>query len=107
MVERFGRTDNPEIAARTAMGCLLLPLPGPEGDAARLLAERAIALSGSHSVHPYAELASGLADYRAGRFDDAIARARASGTSHGSAMVSDHAGPHGARHGPLTPGPPR
>ena len=88
------------------MGCLLLPLPGPEGDAARLLAERAIALSGSHSVHPYAELASGLADYRTAEFDEAIARAGpvARGTGQPWYLTAQ---PHGARHGPLTPGPPR
>jgi serine/threonine protein kinase/tetratricopeptide (TPR) repeat protein len=71
MLERFGQTTEPEIAERTAKACLLLPLPGPERDAACRLAESAVATARSEIMRLYAELARGMAKYRQGRFVDA------------------------------------
>jgi hypothetical protein len=48
MLDRFGPTTDPMIAERTAKACLLLPLSGPEQDAACDLADRAVALARGH-----------------------------------------------------------
>ncbi len=73
MLERNSGATKPELAERTAKVCLLLPLPAQVGEAARRLAERAVALTSKDDVlRPYGELVRGLAEYRAGRFDDAI-----------------------------------
>jgi tetratricopeptide (TPR) repeat protein len=44
MLDRFGPTTDPMIAERTAKACLVVPLGGPEQDAACDLADRAVAL---------------------------------------------------------------
>jgi hypothetical protein len=73
MLDRFGRTTDPIIAERTAKACLLLPLGGPEEEAACELADRAVALAQGHWVVPWAEATRGLAAYRRERFADAVA----------------------------------
>jgi tetratricopeptide (TPR) repeat protein len=73
MLDRFGRTTDPIVAERTAKACLLLPLDGPEQDAACELADRAVALARDHWVRPWAEGTRGLAAYRRARFADAVA----------------------------------
>jgi Flp pilus assembly protein TadD len=75
MLEQFGLSSDPAIAERTAKACLLLPLGGPEQDAAYRLADRAVGISGGHWVLPWAEATMGLADYRRGRFAQAVAAA--------------------------------
>jgi hypothetical protein len=73
MLERFGPTTDPIIAERTAKACLLLPLGGPEQEAACDLADRAVALAQGHWVEPWAEATRSWAAYRRGQFADAVA----------------------------------
>ena len=73
MLDRFGPTTDPIIAERTAKACLLLPLGGPEQEAACDLADRAVALARGHWVQPWAEATRGLAAYRREHFADAVA----------------------------------
>jgi tetratricopeptide (TPR) repeat protein len=73
MLDRFGPTTDPVLAERTAKACLILPLGGPEQEAACDLADRAVALAQGHWVEPWAEATRGLAAYRRGHFADAIA----------------------------------
>jgi tetratricopeptide (TPR) repeat protein len=73
MLDAFSGTRTPEIAERTAKACLLLPLGGAEQDAACRLAEGALTMSRNNWVLPWARVTGGLADYRRGRFADAVA----------------------------------
>jgi tetratricopeptide (TPR) repeat protein len=73
MLDRFGPTTDLMIAERTAKACLLLPLGGPEQDAACDLADRAVAMAQGHWVRPWAEATRGLAAYRREHFADAVA----------------------------------
>jgi len=73
MLARFGPTTDPIIAERTAKACLLLPLGGPEQEAACDLADRAVARAQGHWVVPWAEATRGLAAYRREHFADAVA----------------------------------
>jgi serine/threonine-protein kinase len=71
MLDRFGGTNDPEIAERTAKSSLLLPLSGPEQKEAGRLAERSVAAA-TGGVQPWALSAKGLAEYRLERFADAL-----------------------------------
>jgi tetratricopeptide (TPR) repeat protein len=73
MLEQFGATADPVVAERTSKACLLAPLPESDREAARRLAERAVAMARAqgHSVLPWARLAQALADYRGGNFENA------------------------------------
>jgi tetratricopeptide (TPR) repeat protein len=71
MLDRFGGTNDPEIAERTAKSSLLLPLSGLEQKEAGGLAERAVATA-TGGVQPWALAAKGLAEYRLERFADAL-----------------------------------
>jgi tetratricopeptide (TPR) repeat protein len=73
MLDRFGPTSDLMIAERTAKACLLVPLGGPEQEAACDLAERAVALAQDHWVRPWAEATRALAAYRRAQFADAVA----------------------------------
>ncbi len=74
LLNRFGATTNPFDAERTARACLLLPGTDDELRQAVALAERAVAeREGDKWGHPYFEFARGLAEYRQGQFDRAIA----------------------------------
>jgi hypothetical protein len=75
MLARFGRTEVPAVAERTAKACLLLPLRGPQQDTAWRLADRAVRLTRDPELRPYAELAKGMAEYRRGRFAESVAAA--------------------------------
>jgi eukaryotic-like serine/threonine-protein kinase len=75
---RFGGATDINTAERTGRACLLLPGSKEELDDAAALVERAVATSGRKDrgdefTYPYCLFAKGLADYRYGRFDDAIA----------------------------------
>ena len=72
MLDRFRGSQDPVVAARTAKYCLLLPLPGPEQEDAGRLAEQAVA-GATGPLRRWAGAAEGLADYRGGRFADAVA----------------------------------
>jgi serine/threonine-protein kinase len=60
---------------RTARACLLLPASGDELHRAAALADRSAALDRAEAgvYYPYYQFVGGLADYRRGRFDRAIA----------------------------------
>jgi tetratricopeptide (TPR) repeat protein len=72
MLDRYRDTDDHTTAERTAKYCLLLPLSGAEREDAGRLAERAVA-GADESLRPWAGAAKGLADYRGGRYADALA----------------------------------
>lgn len=72
MLDRFRGSQDPVVAARTAKYCLLLPMPGPEQEDAGRLAEQAVA-GATGPLRRQAGAAEGLADYRRGRFADALA----------------------------------
>jgi tetratricopeptide (TPR) repeat protein len=72
MLERFHETDDPAIAERAAKYCLLLPSSGPEQEDADRLAKRAV-VGATGSLRHSAGAAKGLAEYRGGRFADALA----------------------------------
>ena len=78
LLARFSITTNPYFAERTGRACLLMPATGEELRQAVALVRRAAA--SDPSVHggnyPWFLLARGLAEYREGKFDQAIATMR-------------------------------
>jgi serine/threonine protein kinase/Flp pilus assembly protein TadD len=72
MLDKFRQTTDPEIAERTAKACLILPLGGPEQQAACELADRAVAMARGHWAEAWAEATRALAAYRRQRFGDAV-----------------------------------
>jgi serine/threonine-protein kinase len=78
LLGKFGATTDPLIAARTAQACLLLPATEDEFRQAAALAERAAAVEQSKYPGLSALILAirGLADYRRGRLDRALATLR-------------------------------
>ena len=78
LLARFFITNNPYFAERTGRACLLLPATGDELSQSVALTRRAAA--SDPSVHggnyPWFLFARGLAEYREGKFDQAIATMR-------------------------------
>ena len=74
----FESTTDPSVAERVARACLLLPMEGKELEKAVALAERAVAVDPSRYGHLYSmfQFAKGLAEYREGKFAQAIATMR-------------------------------
>jgi tetratricopeptide (TPR) repeat protein len=79
LIRRFGTSSEPYVAERTARTILLLPATEDELQTATALAERAVAAKATVAqwIYPYFLFAHGLAEYRQGRFDSAIAIMRA------------------------------
>jgi serine/threonine-protein kinase len=75
LLVNFGDCKDATVCERTAKACLLLPWETYELKLAAALADRAEAAhrKGQDDSHPYDLFAQGLAAYRLGRFDDAIA----------------------------------
>src|SRR4029450_3366962 len=75
LLEQFGSSTAPTVAERVGRACLLLPDTEDELRQAAALTERAVNSKGSQYdwLRPYFHFANGLAHYRRGRFDDAIA----------------------------------
>jgi serine/threonine-protein kinase len=74
LLKRFGATTNPFEAERTARACLLLPGTDEELRQAVAVVKRAVAKrEGDMWAHSCFEFARGLAEYRQGQFDRAIA----------------------------------
>jgi tetratricopeptide (TPR) repeat protein len=71
MLARFGTTNTPPIAERTAKVCLLLPLNGADLAAASNLAETALTLGKDDPRAAYYQFAKGLAEYRKANFAQA------------------------------------
>jgi serine/threonine-protein kinase len=80
---RFGATTDPWIAERTSRACLLLPATGNELHQAVALAERATAVDRLQyaATYPWFLFAKGLAEYRQGRFEEAISIMRSDASS--------------------------
>jgi Flp pilus assembly protein TadD len=78
LLSHFGASTDPQVAGQTAQACLLLPATEDELRRTVALAERAVAGDRSkyrwHNHHFL--VAQGLAEYRQGRFDQAIAAMR-------------------------------
>jgi hypothetical protein len=71
---KFGDSKDATVCERTAKACLLLPWETDELHFAAALADRAKAAHrDGNSAHPYDLFAQGLAFYRLGEFDKAIA----------------------------------
>ena len=73
MLRRFGETNDPVIAERTAKICLLIPVASADLPPRVRLAERAVTGTEKHNYYRYFLLARAMAHYRAGEFDRAIA----------------------------------
>jgi serine/threonine-protein kinase len=75
LLARFGTTDSPQDAERIARACLLLPADGDEVSRAVALAELAGRADPQQAgtLYPYYQFVRGLAEYRQGNFDRAVA----------------------------------
>jgi tetratricopeptide (TPR) repeat protein len=77
LLERFGATTDPYVAERISRACLLKPAAGDELRQAVALAARAVAANpGEQAAEPYFRFARGLAQYRQGEFEQALAAMR-------------------------------
>jgi eukaryotic-like serine/threonine-protein kinase len=78
LLAAFESTADPSVAERVARACLLLPMEGEELQKAVALAERAVAVDPSRYGLLYSmfQFAKGLAEYREGKFSQAIATMR-------------------------------
>jgi eukaryotic-like serine/threonine-protein kinase len=78
LLARFATVTEPLVAERTSRACLLLPLEGDDLRRAATLAERVAAADrGKFAAYlGHFQFLQGLADYRHGRFDRAIAAMR-------------------------------
>ncbi len=78
LLAHFGSSTEPAVDERVGRACLLLPGTKEELADAVVLTNRAVAAGrkGHESAYPYYWFAKGVADYRLGRFDDAIAAMR-------------------------------
>src|SRR5262249_38967096 len=72
MLQRFGNTDDPETAHRTARACLLAPDSLASIETIMGLAERSLAGSEKHPNYRDFRMVKYLAQYRAGRHDSAV-----------------------------------
>jgi eukaryotic-like serine/threonine-protein kinase len=89
LLVRFRGSTDPAVAERTGRACLLLPGTKEEMEEAAALTDRAVAAgrAGHEFGYPYYVFARGLADYRLGRWADALARMR------GEAARAEYLGP--------------
>ena len=78
LLARFGETKDPNVAERSARACLLGPASGDELRQAVALAELATGVDRANheGSYPYFAFARGLAEYRQGHFERAIATMR-------------------------------
>jgi serine/threonine-protein kinase len=75
LLRRFGASTDPFIAERVGRACLLLPAPEDELRQAAALVGRALVAGRSRPewAYPFFLFARGLAEYRQGRLDSAVA----------------------------------
>jgi serine/threonine-protein kinase len=77
LLERFGATSDSYVAERAGRACLLMPATGDELQGFVALTKRAFARNaGENPAQPYFKFGHGLAEYRQGHFDMAIATMR-------------------------------
>jgi serine/threonine-protein kinase len=72
MLERFGRTLDPQVAERTAATCCLAPGATDDFAIVEELAERAVRGNEKHELFYYFAFAKALAEFRAGNDAEAI-----------------------------------
>jgi serine/threonine-protein kinase len=89
LLARFRDTKDPHVTERVGRACLLLPGSEEELREAAVLTEQATTAADPMYdwARPYFHFAKGLADYRLGRFDEAIA------AMSGEASKTDYLGP--------------
>jgi tetratricopeptide (TPR) repeat protein len=85
MLDRFGRTENPDVADRVAWTLGLAPDAVKDLDQAVKLAEMAVRNDSKNKAHP---LTLGSALYRAGRFGEAIVRLNETSADQGQAATN-------------------
>jgi len=68
----FTNSTNPYVAERMADDCLLMPHPGLDLPAVDNLAEAAVRLGGGDDLLPYIQACKAMANYRLGRFSEAV-----------------------------------
>jgi tetratricopeptide (TPR) repeat protein len=75
-VSRFVQTDDPRVAERMTKDCLLLPSSGVNLEDIGRLAEKGVNLGRNHAAYhvdlPWFMMAKGLAEYRQGRYAEAL-----------------------------------
>jgi tetratricopeptide (TPR) repeat protein len=73
LLKRFGNVTDPQVAERTGRACLFLPSSDDELRQASMLIDRALAanLEKKAWLLPYFRFAKALAEYRAGRYENA------------------------------------
>jgi serine/threonine protein kinase/tetratricopeptide (TPR) repeat protein len=89
MVERFGKTDQAEVADRTAKTCLLAANTGVNRQQVRKLAEQAVAADANHRLRKWFLLTLGMTDYRDGQYASAADRLRQSLSPGAEGMYLD------------------
>jgi tetratricopeptide (TPR) repeat protein len=72
MLRRVGQTDNPMIAERTAKVCLLRPDAVADPKVVQQLAQRTVTGTEKYPYYGWFQLAKGMAEYRAGHWEQAI-----------------------------------
>jgi thioredoxin-like negative regulator of GroEL len=75
MAAHFAGTTNASTADVIAKDCLILASSGADLDSVAVLAETAVMRGKSDGPYTFYQLTKALADYRQGKFQDAIARA--------------------------------
>jgi tetratricopeptide (TPR) repeat protein len=69
LLQRFGQTNDPITAERTAKACLLLPPADEHEKLVQRLAQLAVSGTEKHPYYGTFQLAKGMAEYRAGHFE--------------------------------------
>jgi WD40 repeat protein/serine/threonine protein kinase/tetratricopeptide (TPR) repeat protein len=72
LLRRFGDTQDPMIAERTAKLCLLRPEAGGDLGPALRLADRAVDGTERNTIYPHYQAVKGFADCRAGRYEQSL-----------------------------------
>jgi WD40 repeat protein/serine/threonine protein kinase len=72
MLDRFGQTSNPVIAHRVARACLLTPDLADEAERVMQLADRTVRGTEGDWLYGVFLQTKGLAEYRAGRYEQAV-----------------------------------
>jgi serine/threonine protein kinase/tetratricopeptide (TPR) repeat protein len=73
LLTEFSTSTNPVVAARVALACLILPVSGPDLEAAGKLAERVVGTVGADQGYfPWWDRIKALAEYRQGHFGSAV-----------------------------------
>jgi eukaryotic-like serine/threonine-protein kinase len=72
ILRQFAATSEPQVAERMAKACLLLPPAPPDLEKVQKMVDAAVAAGTDNTYWVYFQFAKGLAEYRAGHFDEAV-----------------------------------